>query len=165
MFPKCEWKSFHWTSLFLSWTNCQLLQDSWGISENEKIQPKNLQNGSLGKMQDSRYMLLPTSGSLPTGVLGGRDVAQIPCIYREDGGSLVFHPVTLNSCESSEFSCNSVQECSPVFQELCSTFGCLGKDQRSTGNKWFPMHIEFPLLLLFPLSLEIQYWQDSRTSP
>lgn len=42
----------------------------------------------------------------------------------------------------------------PCFQALRSTFGGLGKDQRSRGNKWFPMHIEFPLILTFPLSLK-----------
>lgn len=43
----------------------------------------------------------------------------------------------------------------PLFQVLCSSFLCLGRDQRGRGNKWFPMHIEFPLTLIFPLSLEI----------
>lgn len=152
MFPTCECKWFHWNSLFSSWTNCKLLPRPRGICENEQVGPRDGQNAQAAerrppgacycKPQDHRFY------REDTGMLGSVDVAQIPCIYREVAGCLVFQPVTLNSCESSAFS-NFAQECSPVFRRSALLSGALARIKEAEGTNGFPCILNSLLYWLF----------------
>lgn len=72
--------------------------------------------------------------------IGNIDVAFIvfPAFTGKMAGSLVFHPISPNSCQSSELSCHLAQECPPVFHELCSTFQVLARIKAAEGTNRFP---------------------------
>ena len=89
----------------------------------------------------------------------------VPCIHWKDGRQVSFSSLLTKLLLEFRALLPLCTRMFPRFSCALLYFLGLGKDQRSRGNKWFPMHIEFPLILIFPLSLEIQYWQDSCTSP
>lgn len=155
MFPKklVEFVSLKWFTLELN--KLQTSPAFTGICENEQVWPVDFPTiQAMASMWGVGCMLLQTSvSSLQRAPPSMVTLDCLSYIYGEMPGSFVSHSVTRSSCGSTEFW--ALHKIHPPFQVLCSSFLCLGRDQRGRGNKWFPMHIEFPLTLNFPLSLEI----------
>lgn len=126
----------------MSWTNCKLLQSPQGISENEQVWPKDFQNRSLSKKQESWCRLSQTSGSFlqwtDVGMFGSIDAAQISCIYKADGRQFSF-----SSCHT-EFLWElrvSLQLCTRMFP-VCRRFAllscALARIKEAEGTNGFP---------------------------
>lgn len=84
MFPKCQWKLFHWKQFIFELNKWQTSPKSTGICENEQVWPKDF---SKPLIWQNTGLKVPAIANLriifyreDAGMLGGVDMAQIPRI-------------------------------------------------------------------------------------